>query len=50
MSPRSGLPSHTSMMTIGVVPTEENPATGKLVALSVMEALRGLVTTFRVGT
>jgi len=37
-------------MTIGVVPTEENPATGKLVALSVMEALRGLVTTFRVGT
>ena len=37
-------------MTIGVVPTEENPATGKLVALSVMDALRGLVTTFRVGT
>ncbi|MCH7551223.1 MAG: aspartate dehydrogenase [Proteobacteria bacterium] len=37
-------------MTIAVVPTEENPATGKLVALSVMEALRGLVTTFRVGT
>ena len=37
-------------MTIGVVPTEENPATGKLVALSVMEALRGLVTTFRGGT
>ena len=37
-------------MTIGVVPTEENPATGKLVALSVMEALRGLVTPFKVGT
>ncbi len=37
-------------MTIGVVPTEENPATGKLVHLSVIETLRGLVTTFRVGT
>ena len=36
--------------TIGVVPTKENPATGKLVALSVMEALRGLVTPFKVGT
>ena len=37
-------------MTIGVVPTEENPATGKLVHLSVIETLRGLVATFRVGT
>ncbi len=37
-------------MTIAVVPTDENPATGKLVALSVMETLRGLVTTFKVGT
>ncbi len=37
-------------MTIGVVPTEENPATGKLVHLSVIETLRGLVETFRVGT
>ena len=37
-------------MTIGVVPTEENPATGKLVAYSVMAALRGLVTPFKVGT
>jgi hypothetical protein len=37
-------------MTIAVVPTEENPATGKLVPLSVMETLRGLVTSFKVGT
>ena len=37
-------------MTIGVVPTEENPATGQLVHLSVIETLRGLVATFRVGT
>jgi aspartate dehydrogenase len=37
-------------MTIGVVPTDENPATGKLVAPSVMETLRGLVTPFKVGT
>ncbi len=37
-------------MTIAVVPTDENPATGKLVPLSVMETLLGLVATFRVGT
>jgi len=37
-------------MTIASIPTEENPATGKIVCLSVMETLRGLVTTFKVGT
>ena len=37
-------------MTIAVVPSEENPATGKLVPLSVIETLRGLVTPFKVGT
>ena len=37
-------------MTIAVVPTEENPATGQIVPLSVMETLRGLVTPFKVGT
>ena len=37
-------------LTIAVVPTDENPATGKLVSLSVMETLRGLVTPFKVGT
>ena len=37
-------------MTIAVVPAEENPATGRIVPLSVMETLRGLVTPFKVGT
>ena len=37
-------------MTIRVVPTKENPATGEIVCLSVMEALRGLVAPFKVGT
>jgi len=37
-------------MTIAVVPTEDNPATGRIVPLSVMETLRGLVTPFKVGT
>jgi len=37
-------------MTIAVVPTEENPATGKLVPLSVIATLRSLVSTFKVGT
>jgi len=37
-------------MTIANVPTEQNPATGRVVALSVMETLRGLVTPFKVGT
>ena len=37
-------------MTIAVVPMEENPATGQIVPLSVMETLRGLVTPFKVGT
>lgn len=37
-------------MTIAGVPTEENPATGKLTPLSVMATLEGLVTPFRVGT
>jgi aspartate dehydrogenase len=37
-------------MTIANVPTGDNPATGKLVPLSVIETLRGLVSTFKVGT
>ena len=37
-------------MTIANVPTGDNPATGKLVPLSVIETLRGLVTPFKVGT
>ena len=37
-------------MTIAVQPTEDNPATGRIVPLSVMETLRGLVTPFKVGT
>ncbi|MBT3307733.1 MAG: aspartate dehydrogenase [Alphaproteobacteria bacterium] len=37
-------------MTTAVVPTEENPATGQVVRLSVIETLRGLVTPFKVGT
>ncbi len=37
-------------MTIAVVPMEDNPATGQIVPLSVMETLRGLVTPFKVGT
>lgn len=37
-------------MSIANVPNEENPATGEIVCLSVMEVLRGLVTPFKVGT
>lgn len=37
-------------MTIANVPSEDNPATGKLVPLSVIETLRGLVIPFKVGT
>ncbi|MBC8337699.1 MAG: aspartate dehydrogenase [Alphaproteobacteria bacterium] len=37
-------------MTIANVPNEENPATGQIVCLSVIETLRGLVTPFKVGT
>ena len=37
-------------MTIENVPTKENPATGEIVSLSVIETLRGLVSPFRVGT
>lgn len=37
-------------MTIEGVPTEENPATGRLTPLSVIATLRGLVSTFKVGT
>jgi len=37
-------------MTIAGIPTEENPATGKLTPLSVMATLEGLVTSFRVGS
>ena len=37
-------------MTITNIPSEENPATGKIVCLSVMETLRSLVTPFKVGT
>ena len=32
------------------VPTEENPATGKLTPLSVIATLRGLASTLKVGT
>ncbi len=35
--------------TIAGVPTEENPATGKLTPLSVMATLEGLVSTLRIG-
>lgn len=37
-------------MSIDNVPSEENPATGRIVALSVIAALRGLVSPLRVGT
>jgi len=37
-------------MTIANVPSEDNPATGKLVSLSVMETLESLVAPFKVGT
>jgi aspartate dehydrogenase len=37
-------------MTIENVPSEENPGTGKITALSVIAALRGLAAPLRVGT
>ena len=37
-------------MTIENVPTEENPATGRITALSVIAALRGLVDPLKVGS
>ncbi len=37
-------------MTIEGIPTEDNPATGKLTPLSVISTLRGLVSTLRVGS
>ena len=37
-------------MTIENVPSEDNPRTGKIVALSTIAALRGLVATLNVGT
>lgn len=37
-------------MRIAVVPTEENPATGRIVAPSVMACLEGLVSPLKVGT
>ncbi len=37
-------------MTIENVPSEENPGTGKITALSVIATLRGLVAPLRVGT
>ena len=37
-------------MSIENVPSEENPGTGKITALSVIAALRGLVAPLRVGT
>ena len=37
-------------MTIENVPSDENPGTGKITALSVIAALRGLVAPLRVGT
>ena len=37
-------------MTIENVPTEENPRTGQITALSMLACLRGLVATLKVGT
>jgi aspartate dehydrogenase len=37
-------------MTIDNVPSEENPRTGKITALSMIAALRGLTAPLRVGT
>ena len=37
-------------VTVRGVPSEENPATGKLTPLSALATLRGLVATMRVGT
>jgi aspartate dehydrogenase len=37
-------------MTIENVPTEENPRTGKMTALSMLACLRGLVSTLKVGS
>ena len=37
-------------MTIRNLPSEENPGTGKITALSVIAALRGLVAPLRVGS
>lgn len=37
-------------MTIENVPSEDNPRTGRIVALSTVAALRGLVSTLKVGT
>jgi aspartate dehydrogenase len=37
-------------MNIESIPSEENPRTGKLTALSVIACLRGLVEPLRVGT
>lgn len=37
-------------MTIENIPTEENPRTGKITALSTLSLLRGLASSFRVGT
>ena len=37
-------------MTIENVPSEENPRTGKITALSVLACLRGLVSTLKVGS
>jgi aspartate dehydrogenase len=37
-------------MSIESIPSEENPRTGKLTALSVIACLRGLVEPLRVGT
>jgi len=37
-------------MTIENVPSEDNPRTGKITALSVLACLRGLVSTLKVGS
>ena len=37
-------------MTIENVPSEANPRTGKITALSVLACLRGLVSTLKVGS
>jgi aspartate dehydrogenase len=37
-------------MTIENVPSDENPRTGRITALSMLACLRGLVSTLKVGT
>jgi aspartate dehydrogenase len=37
-------------MSIENVPSEENPRTGQITALSMLSCLRGLVSTLKIGT